>query len=131
MASARAAPRGSSRSRHSFPVADCDTPRKAWGASTGNADARSVMMPLANRQDGPPFNDSHQDAATYTRHPGLTIKPDLWHIKLRHIVFRVQYARTQATLLRNAEPPRRATSGSRHRRARGSDLPDHVLCVSG
>src|SRR5882762_1234078 len=74
MASARAAPRGSSRSRHSFPVADCDTPRKACGASTGNADAGSVMMTLANRQDGPPFNDSRRAAATYTRHSPATVR---------------------------------------------------------
>src|SRR5205823_3827625 len=44
MASARAAPRASSRSRHSLPVAERATPRNAGGNSTGNADAGSVMM---------------------------------------------------------------------------------------
>src|ERR1700680_110469 len=72
MARARAAPRASSRSRHSFPVAECDTPRKAGGASTGNADAGSVMMLAADRQAGPQFNDSHDAGASYTRHPRVT-----------------------------------------------------------
>src|SRR6185369_16480126 len=44
MAVARACPRASSRSRQSFPVAERATPRKACGASTGNADAGSVMI---------------------------------------------------------------------------------------
>src|SRR6202022_2939614 len=50
IASARAAPRASSRSRHSFPVAECDTPRNASGISTGNADAGSVMMLSADSE---------------------------------------------------------------------------------
>ena len=37
-------PRASSRSRQSLPVAERTTPRKACGASMGNADAGSVMM---------------------------------------------------------------------------------------
>src|SRR5437762_10700445 len=44
MASARAAPRASSRSRQSLPVAERATPRNAGGNSTGKADAGSVMM---------------------------------------------------------------------------------------
>jgi hypothetical protein len=47
IASERACPRASSRSRQSLPVAERTTPRKACGASTGNADAGSVMMSLS------------------------------------------------------------------------------------
>src|SRR5260370_17075463 len=78
IASARAAPRASSRSRHSFPVAECDTPRNAGGISMGNADAGSVMMLSADRRDGRRFNDSCASVATYTRHPlrnGFAIIP--------------------------------------------------------
>src|SRR5436189_3159483 len=58
MASARAAPRASSRSRQSFPVAERTTPRKACGASTGNADAGSVMMLSQAKHEARCFNDS-------------------------------------------------------------------------
>ena len=46
-------------------------------------------------------------------------------------LFRDRHARTQAARLRDPEPPRRAASGSRHRRTRGADLPDHLLRVPG
>src|SRR6476646_8135482 len=44
MASARAAPRTSSRSRQTFPVSERATPRNAGGGSMGKAEAGSVMM---------------------------------------------------------------------------------------
>src|ERR1700722_3893674 len=69
IASARAAPRASSRSRHSFPVAECATPRNAGGGSIGNAVAGSVMMLSADKPDRRAFNDSCAPVPTYTRHP--------------------------------------------------------------
>src|SRR5260370_40940627 len=66
MASARAAPRASSRSRHNFPVAECATPRNAGGVSIGNADAGSVMMLSRGKQEARRFNDSRAAATVYT-----------------------------------------------------------------
>src|SRR5229473_364630 len=68
-ASTRAAPRASSRSRHNFPVAECDTPRNAAGASTGNADAGSVMMLSAGKHEARRFNDSLATARLLAAHP--------------------------------------------------------------
>src|SRR5436190_21756223 len=58
MVSARAAPRASSRSRQSLPVAERATPRNACGASTGKADAGSVMMLSELGAEPRHFNDS-------------------------------------------------------------------------
>src|SRR5258708_38989093 len=69
MASALAAPRASSRSRHNFPVAECDTPRNAGGASTGNADAGSVMMLSRGKHEARRFNDSFATARLLAPHP--------------------------------------------------------------
>src|ERR1700752_4696766 len=92
MASARACPRTSSRSRQSLPVADLVTPRKACGTSTGNADAGSVMM-LSAKREARRCNDSRdrEGLATHpVRYPTEILGHDLPIILGLKIVFLVR-----------------------------------------
>src|SRR4030095_13505174 len=93
MASARACPRASSRSRQSLPVADLVTPRKACGTSTGNADAGSVIMPSAGKHEARRCNDSRDREALAThpvRYPTEILGHDLPIILGLEIVFLVR-----------------------------------------
>jgi hypothetical protein len=62
--------------------------------------------------------------------PGIFVAHRRRHRPLETVsFFEFKHARTEAACFRDPEPARRPTSGSRHRRARRSDLPDDIRGV--